>query len=92
MSRLRLAYIALLAASIALRLAFAFPEANASDRPIMDRSGNARAAQTKTQESESGPLITGRSVAAPPSPASDGAGAAARRLHDGVGAAGFARR
>ena len=65
MSRLRLAYIALLAASIALRLVFAFPEANAADRPITDRSGNAGAAQmhTGTQEPESGPLITGRSVA-----------------------------
>jgi hypothetical protein len=92
MSRLRLAYIALLAASIALRLVFAFPEANAFDRPITDRPGKVLAVQTETQESESGPLITGRSVAASSSSAGEGAGAVERRPHEGVGAAGFARR
>jgi hypothetical protein len=95
MSRLRLAYIALLAASIALRLAFAYPHANASDQlQIADGSGNSTAAQAElsTQDRESAPLITGRSVAAPTPPASDGIAATDRRLHDGVGAAGFARR
>jgi hypothetical protein len=85
MSRLRLAYIALLAASIALRLAFAYPYANASDQPhIAHRSGSSTAVQAE--------LITGRSVAAPTPQATDGIAATERRLHDGVGAAGFARR
>ena len=95
MSRLRLAYVALLAASIALRLAFAYPHANASDQlQIAHRPGNSTAAQAElsTQDPESRPLITGRSVAAPTPQASDGIAAAARRLHDAVGAAGFARR
>jgi hypothetical protein len=95
MSRLRLAYIALLAASIALRLAFAYPHANASDQlQIADTSSNSTAAQAElsTQDPDSAPLITGRSVAVPRPQASDGTGAAEPRLHDGVGAAGFARR
>ncbi|MEA2757728.1 MAG: hypothetical protein QOH65_341 [Methylobacteriaceae bacterium] len=95
MSRLRLAYIALLAASIALRLAFAYPHANASDQlQIANRSGNSTAAQAElsTQDPELAPLITGRSVAAPTPQASDGIAVAERRLHDGVGAAGFVRR
>jgi hypothetical protein len=45
-----------------------------------------------TKDPDSAPLITGRSVAAPTPQASDGTGAAEPRLHDGVGAAGFARR
>jgi hypothetical protein len=95
MSPLRVAYIALLAASIALRLAFAYPHANASDQlQIAHRSGNSTAAQAElsTLDPELTPLITGRSVAGPRAQASDGIAAAERRLHDGVGAAGFARR
>jgi hypothetical protein len=95
MSRLRLAYFALLAASIALRLAFAYPHANASDQlQIAHRSGSSTAVQAElsTQDPELAPLITGRSVAAPTPQPTDGIAATERRLHEGVGAAGFARR
>jgi hypothetical protein len=81
---LRLAYIALIAASIALRLAFAYPQASASDLVrTAGRSGSASPMQagSGTQEFDSAPLITGRNVEA-----------VERRLHDGLGAAGFARR
>ena len=84
---LRLAYIALIAAAIALRLAFAYPQASASDMTqTTERS------QAGAQESDSAPLITGRSVAAPGLQQGDGIAPVQRRPHDGVGAAGFARR
>ena len=91
----RLAYIALIAASIALRLAFAYPQASASDLVrTAGRSGSASPMQAGSgaQEFDSAPLITGRSVAAPPSQLGHEIEAAERRLHDSVGAAGFARR
>lgn len=59
---LRLAYIALIAASIALRLAFAYPQASASDLVrTAGRSGSASPMQagSGTQEFDSAPLITG---------------------------------
>jgi hypothetical protein len=92
---LRLAYIALIAASIALRLAFAYPQASASDLVrTAGRSGSASPMQagSGTQEFDSAPLITGRSVAAPTSQPGHEVEAVERRLHDGLGAAGFARR
>jgi len=88
---LRLAYTALIAISVALRLVFAYPQASASDQ----RLGNSSAVQTElgAQGSDTAPLITGRSVAVPlNAQAVDGTVAAERRLHESVGAAGFARR
>jgi hypothetical protein len=91
---LRLAYLALLAASIALRLTFAYPHASASDLQRADTSATASAAEAKAsaQAIESVPLITGRSVGAAKLRPSDAITATEPRAHDGVGAAGFARR
>ena len=89
---LRLAYIAAIAASVALRLVFAYPQASASDQS----PGNPRAMQAEPvvgSDSDTALLITGRSVALPlNAQASTGTGAAERRLHESVGAAGFIRR
>ncbi|MBV8849174.1 MAG: hypothetical protein JOZ16_06275 [Methylobacteriaceae bacterium] len=90
---LRLAYVALIAVTIALRLMFAYPQASASDlTESPDRIGEASATQAGATDFDGAPLITGRSVAVRTSPPSDDAGAAEGRTHDGVGAAGFARR
>jgi hypothetical protein len=92
---LRLAYITLIAASIALRLAFAYPQASASDLvQTAGRSGSASAtrADSGAQEADSAPLITGRSVASRTFHNGEGMGPTERRPQDGVGAAGFARR
>jgi hypothetical protein len=92
---LRLAYLALLAASIALRLTFAYPHASASDLvQRADTSADASAAEANSgaQAIESAPLITGRSVAAPKLDPRDAITPTEARAHDGVGAAGFARR
>lgn len=92
---LRLAYLALLAASIALRLTFAYPHASASDlvhRADTSASASAAEANSAAQAIESVPLLTGRSVAAPMLHPNDAITARDPRAHDGVGAAGFARR
>ena len=91
---LRLAYIALIAASIALRLAFASPQASASDfTQSAGRSGAASTPQPQSgaQEGNSASLITGRSVAAPTVHPGNRM-VTERRPREGVGAAGFARR
>ena len=92
---LRLAYIALIAASIALRLAFAYPQASASNlAQRADKAATVSATQSNAsaQELDAAPLITGRSVAAPTSHRVDEMMTVERRARDGVGAAGFARR
>jgi hypothetical protein len=95
MSLHRVAYISLIAAVLALRLICAGAPVSASDRPqSANRAGNPSAAEVAPsgQGSDPAPLITGRSVAVPTGQTRDTTGAAERRLHDGVGAAGFARR
>jgi hypothetical protein len=90
----RVAYISLIAAVVAFRLACAGAPVSASDRlQSGNPTGNPSAAQgeSSVQDPDSTPLITGRSVAVPSSQASGMTGGPERRLHD-VGAAGFARR
>jgi hypothetical protein len=88
---LRLAYIALIAVSVALRLVFAYPQASASDQGAGKAS--ATTAEPIALGSEPAPLITGRSVAlSPNTQANSGTGAVERRFHESVGAAGFIRR
>ncbi|MBV9394337.1 MAG: hypothetical protein JOZ84_07995 [Methylobacteriaceae bacterium] len=87
---LRLAYIALIAVSVALRLVFAYPQASASDQKAVDRS--AKQAEPALG-SEAAPMISGRSVALSPNTrANSGTETVERRVHERVGAAGFIRR
>lgn len=88
---LRLAYVALIAVSVALRLVFAYPQASASDQ----RPGKPSATQAEPVAlgSDTAPLISGRSVAlSPKTQGNSGTGAVDRRFHESVGAAGFIRR
>ena len=90
-----MAYIALIAATIALRLACDAAPVSASDQlRVLDRSGNRGAAQTELaiENPASAPLITGRSVAIPSPRPAEGTEGAERRPRDGVGAMGFVRR
>jgi hypothetical protein len=95
MSPHRLAYISLIAAVVALRLACAGAPVSASDRRASaEGPANPSAAEAGlgAQEPDPAPLITGRSVALRTGQIHDATAAAERRLHDGLGAAGFARR
>jgi hypothetical protein len=95
MSPFRIAYILWVAAVIVLRLVCASPPVSASDQPKMldngGRTGDAWA-EFSAQEPDFAPLVTGRSVAAPSSRASDSANEAERKPREGVGALGFVRR
>jgi hypothetical protein len=95
MSLHRVAYISLIAAVLALRLICAGAPVSASDRPqSADRAANPSAAEVAPsgQGSDAAPLITGRSVAVSMVQPGYKTGLSERRLHEGVGAAGFARR
>jgi hypothetical protein len=90
-----MAYVALIAATIALRLACDAAAVNASDQlGVFDTSGNGSAAQTEvaSENPSSAPLITGRSVAVRSPRSGEGAEGAERRPREGVGAMGFVRR
>jgi hypothetical protein len=95
MSFLRIAYILLIAAVVALRLVYASPSVSASDQlKMVDGAGRASDVQAEmgAQDSDSAHLVTGRSVAVPISRANDSVNDAERKPREGLGAMGFARR
>ena len=92
MSFLHFAYAALLAALIALRLAGAGAPVSAADRRSIDAPAEGSAVQRILSAEDAAPLMSGRSVAVSVPTASDTADLGERRLHESIGAAGFARR
>lgn len=93
MSFLHFAYAALLAALIALRLAGAGAPVSAADRGrSIDAPAEGSAVQRILSAEDAAPLMSGRSVALSVPTASDTADLGERRLHESIGAAGFARR